>query len=242
MAANVVSETTLGSRKTVGAAIEELENILANNGVIISIKSSVEGTGPFSTQTAEELVDPVLLRLSPVIEIGISNAIGRGNGNQHSVGTFPACLGILKTGNVVALYSKEERFLRLSKNQVDFGGGKRARENLPIHWTAERFLVVNAGNGLLAFFNPFYRRFISVDCGEVSGKGYPVANLDDRPRLAESFTVEKIGEGAIALFSPMILKYVAYKAHKLFITDDIQYHRAFDVVQVNGFEPSDGQS
>jgi hypothetical protein len=140
--------------------------------------------------------------------------------------------------NIVALYNAllaptPSAFIRIKGNSVDCDGGHKSIDELPFFWASERFLVVNAGNGRIALYSPKHRRFLAAQNGKAEASGYPVVNLDDRPRCNESFRAQTyaFNQQFIELYCDIEENTSSRKVHVIIQT-------YFQVVQIDGFEPA----
>jgi hypothetical protein len=134
-----------------------------------------------------------------VAGLGVTATIG------HFIKTMGSSCGSIASfipGNVIALHcSAHNRFLRMKDDEVNgFGGRKRANE-LPTDWASERFVVVDAGDGLFALFSPTHKRFLRLHGTQVNGKG-GVLNITASPRECERFAIRDKGNDRISLYSP----------------------------------------
>ena len=105
----------------------------------------------------------------------------------------------------MAFYNpKWKRYIKLSSPTVAAVSSVNNNASpLPSGWTHERFLVVDAGNGLVALHNTVHNGFLKVtENGDCLGFGASVSAL--KPDwLNEKFKVVDVGGGKIALFSVM---------------------------------------
>lgn len=169
---------------TVGAAIEILEAKLASKGIEFKVP-------PFTRKSEKGKVDGEILRLPTLIHLGIIHGIDKMDAaTEQSIGK-PASPGeALVPGNVIALYFHGgSSFLRICNERADFGGRSKPIDELPLEWDSERFLVVDAGNGNIAFYSPSHRRFLGCKNGKFSGAGYPIVNINESPRANETFEI-----------------------------------------------------
>lgn len=167
-----------------------------------------------------------------MIELGIVSSIGNGMSTYVNVGCdSKSPTETLVPGNVVALYLYGSGFIGIeesaSSNQVKCSGSSYF-EGLPMTFASGRFLVVDAGKGQVAFFNPGSRRFLSCDAsGHPSAAGYSVSSLHDHPRGNECFQVQEITGGKCNLYCAMEKKTLMEQ----------QYSCSIDifVVSIHGF-------
>lgn len=121
--------------------------------------------------------------------------------------------GLLKTGDVVSLYSPlRRRFVRMKGECVDAGGGEvETPEGLPAEWMHERFTVVLLADAFpdedplreeFALHSQTNRRFVRLLGERVDAKG-GVKGRDDLPRDwgSERFTLVGAGDGLVAIHS-----------------------------------------
>merc|ERR1719160_1505804 len=105
-------------------------------------------------------------------------------------------------GAVVAMHSKiHNRFIRMNSNGNMDGSGHKGKDELPSDWTWERFHVVDAGNGEIAFWSEIHNRYIRMHSNgnmDVSSK----KGKDELPGgwTWERFTPVDAGNGEWALW------------------------------------------
>jgi hypothetical protein len=229
--------------RTIGAAIQLLEAKLAEAGIILQLhvpspkKQDHETESKNSKEPPKEedkvrVSDVKLLVLPTIVMSGIKSAIDNGFGTRESVGRRTSSEKALVPGNVVALYCCGS-FLRVYNDKVECGGGSRSRDQLPFDWDSERFLIVDAGHGEVAFYNIVYRIFLGIDKNghaTVSNENCSVTRLDDRPRGNESFLPVK-ASGYIELYCGALNKRLIY-----FGDNNNNSYIAFSFVQIHGFE------
>jgi hypothetical protein len=217
---------------SVGAAIEAFEEIASGLFSLQVFTAEKEDKNVTKFSVAGKL-----LRLPMMIELGITAAIDQYKSTHQSIGTtLMSSSGkrALVEGNIVALYALNlGKFVRINGNSVDHGGGPKAIDKLPFEWGAERFLVVNAGNGRIAFYSPCYRRFLATQNGHAEASVYPIGKLDDCPRCNESFRVVNT-EDIVGSAGSYIQLYCD-------ILDDcrpvqVKSYSRCRVIQINGFE------
>ena len=112
---------------------------------------------------------------------------------------------LVPIGATVAFHNpKWKRYIKLSSPTVAaVSSVHNSASPLPSGWTHERFLVVDAGNGLVALHNTVHNGFLKVtESGDCLGFGASVSALKD-DWLNEKFKVVDVGSGKIALFSVM---------------------------------------
>lgn len=120
----------------------------------------------------------------------------------------------LNHGSVIALHSPaQNRFIRIMNMQVEAHGGPMNFDALPVsgsdRWSSELFIVVYAGNGEIALYNKWHRRFICMDNEEVMSSCIPLGINDLSPdSQAERFTIVHAGDGLIALYSRSAMRFV----------------------------------
>ena len=179
----MVKVQAIKSTPDVGAAIEAMEELLSQSGIIIAI--------PPAEVARKDVVARKILRLSTLVRIGITHVIDSGTDTEKSIGVTTSKKALV-SGNIVALYSynsNPDKFLKIKDNKADYGGGYKSIDNLPRNWGAERFLVVDAGNGSISFYNPCHRTFLGSFDGKLTANGFPIVSIDDRPRANESFQI-----------------------------------------------------
>lgn len=128
----------------------------------------------------------------------------------HTVEQLDVDLSLVPIGATVAFHNPYwKRYIKLASATV--AGASSTNTNaspLPSGWTHERFLVVDAGNGLVALHNAIHNGFLKVTSnGLCQGYGASVSDLGPE-WLNERFKVVDAGPGRIALWSPMWGKYV----------------------------------
>jgi hypothetical protein len=107
------------------------------------------------------------------------------------------CFLVVDAGNSeVALYNcQHRRFIRLHDSDVDAKGegGEREAHDLPAYWTAERFAVIDAGNGRIALHNKTYNRFVRLWDNKVNAFGGR-CDIDSLPNdwRAEKFFIRDV--------------------------------------------------
>ena len=212
--------------QTVGAAIEAFEEIAS---ALFSLPALTAAKDK-ADKNATTFSPPVkLLRLPSTIELGISMEIDQNKATHQSIGTLSDKSALVE-GNIVALYSVNHmKFVRMGEKSVDCSGGPKAIGKLPFDWDSERFLVVNAGNGRIAFYSPSHRRFLTSQDGLAEASSL-IGNLDDSPRCNESFRVQCLVGRPIQLLCD-IDDSRAMKIKSL-------NSNCFQVVQIHGFEPT----
>ena len=133
-----------------------------------------------------------------MIDLAITHGIDtESKATEHSVGFQVHGSSVKKTllpGNVVTLYncSQGGSFLRVQGKRADCNGGHGKIDRLPLKWSSERFLVVDAGNETIAFYNPIHRRFLGFQNGTLSAEGYPIVHANESPRANECFQVVEV--------------------------------------------------
>ena len=123
----------------------------------------------------------------------------------HTVEQLDVDLSLVPIGATVAFHNPYwKRYIKLASATV--AGASSTNTNaspLPSGWTHERFLVVDAGNGLVALHNAIHNGFLKVTSnGLCQGYGASVSDLGPE-WLNERFKVVDAGPGRIALWSPM---------------------------------------
>lgn len=139
-----------------------------------------------------------------MVEIGVLGATYAGTATLESVGK-ETTKSALVPGNVVALHWGIT-FARIYNGVADFGGGPRGTRLLPYWWHSERFLVVDAGDGHVAFFSPVEARFLTLSLANGSiGASDHIHILDECPRPNESFLVtDESANGQVELRCPSV--------------------------------------
>merc|ERR1711941_253976 len=92
---------------------------------------------------------------------------------------------------------------------------KKSVGELPGDWTWERFTLVEAGNGQIAFHSSVFNRFVQVE-GNARNEAHPhmarsgEKNASDLPGdwTWERFTPIDAGNGLIAFYSPVLSRFV----------------------------------
>ena len=213
----MVKVQAIKSTPDVGAAIEAMEARLSQSGIILAI--------PPTTVARKDVVARKLINLQFLVHIGIIHAIDSGTATEKSIGEITSKKALVP-GNIVALYSYNShpgKFLRIYDKKADYGGGCKSIDNLPIIWGSERFLVVDAGNGSISFYNPCHRTFLGSFDGKLTANGFPIVSIDDRPRANESFQIHgQNHSGIVGICCGIDSK------------DKIHH---FHIVQVKGFSP-----
>jgi len=84
-------------------------------------------------------------------------------------------------------------FLNATKNDYVTVAGSRFLTGSPFSRITECFLIVSAGNGRVAFYSPWYQKFVQADnYGNLKTvNSNKVCSMHDRPRMDESFTVKR---------------------------------------------------
>ena len=186
---------------SVGAAIRELEEKLAKQGILVQVPN----LGSERTQLKNYTSCGKLLCLSLLICLGISHAIDTSDTtSEENVAKFSHdCRNDLVPGKVIALYDANQgAFLRLIGGKVDYGGGDKSMKQLPFEWDSERFLVVKARNNSIAFYSPSHRKFLACQNGRLTA-GYPIMHHDEMPRTSESFRIAPSGSNRFQLICPI---------------------------------------
>jgi hypothetical protein len=215
--------------QTVGAAIEVFEETLS--GLFSFQVATPAKVQEDNKSTTKYSVAGKLLRLPLMIQLGITAAIDQNKSTHQSIGTPPSDKSALVEGNIVALYlCNHGAFVRNKGNSVDCKGGSKAIGELPFEWGAERFLVVNAGNGRIALYSPCRRQFLAARNGNAEASVYPIGNLEDRPRCNETFRIHHRGD-CIELYCDIEENANSRKVH-------VHGQELFQVVQIHGFEPA----
>eukprot|EP00978_Attheya_sp_CCMP212_P031071 scaffold116148_cov24-Attheya_sp.AAC.1 len=153
----------------VGSAIDILEATLATAGVVL--QGPTLGPTPKNPE-AKNKVAGKLLQLPMLIHMAITYTIDTSTATETSVNKVLTKEAALVPGNVVALHSNINCFLRISGTGANFGGGKKFKNELPLAWDSERFLVVDAGNGKISLFGPSHRRFLRCQNGVLTANGH----------------------------------------------------------------------
>jgi hypothetical protein len=231
---DAMTDSTRSSHQTVGGAIEIMEENMARWGIELTINANHKAGGKEEEMEGKEPVLPgKLARLWVMEYLGMTHAFDTGRATKRSVGKV-STMEALVPGNVVALYAPHfGTFLRISDENADFGGGGRNMDELPIEWDSERFLVVDAGRGRVAFLNPKKLRFFGIvdgSSGLATAKGFAITHLDDRPRGNESFLPVSVSDESNDLFRLQCSSEDAYLKVPPHEHDDNQ----FLVVKIHG--------
>jgi len=115
---------------------------------------------------------------------------------------------ILRPGMKVALWNPtNRRFMRVSNSgNVDNGGVHDP--TLPPEWTWERFVVYDAGNGLIALYNPTNKKFVRVNSDGNVDTG-PVTDPPLPPKWTwEKLQVLDLGNNEVALYNQTNKKFI----------------------------------
>jgi hypothetical protein len=119
-------------------------------------------------------------------------------------------------GNVIALHSSiHNRFVRLMCDGcVDGRGGSKDVNKLPLNWGSERFLVVQRGESLFAFYSICHERYLWVSSQGIIRPGIKKA-LTDPIAESETFDIHTHedtrtldGDAKVSLFSASIDRFV----------------------------------
>lgn len=106
----------------------------------------------------------------------------------------------LKPGTIVALHnSKWNRFLRMNSGADMDESSERAADDLPLTWSWERFLVVDAGYGQVALHSAEWNRFVKMDGSDMLASSTKNADALPDTWTHERFAVVPAGDGEIAL-------------------------------------------
>ncbi|CAE7804809.1 unnamed protein product [Symbiodinium sp. CCMP2456] len=118
------------------------------------------------------------------------------------------------TSPVAAFYNpKHGRWLQMNKGSTDMTGSADQRGgdgpfSLRLHWTYERFAVVDAGNGEIGLHNTLSNRFVKMEGLEMMVSS--IKDVDDFPAgwNLERFRVVDAGNGMVALYHPVNRRFV----------------------------------
>jgi hypothetical protein len=222
--------------QTLGAAIEAFEEIASG---LFSLQVFAPAKAEEEKSVKKSSVAGKTLRLPLMIELGITAAIDQNKATQQSIGSLSDKSALVE-GNIVALYSPGAgSFVRImdygNSVSVDFFDPQDI-DKLPFEWNSERFLVVDAGNGCIAFYSPSHRRFLAAHEGRAEANGYPIGKLNETPRCNETFRVEDPNDG-----SSSINLYCCIDDNRAMhvVYQDDNSCTSFKVVQINGFEPAE---
>ena len=115
-------------------------------------------------------------------------------------------------GSQVALYNTHaKRFLRMTGNADMDGSGTwdDPAKPIPYDWSWERFTVVDAGNGQVAFHNSKHNRFVRMAGGQdMDASGLCAAQNLPGSWTWEPFTPVYVGEGEVALHNSLHNRYI----------------------------------
>ena len=137
--------------------------------------------------------------------------------NKWPMSGQPWCIDeALTAGTTIALYSRiHKRFLRMTSDGVD-ASAKREDGTVPDNWNAERFTVVDAGAGQVAFHSALQNRFLKMnDRAKMDRSG--VKNVDALPGkwAWERFTPVDTGIGGYAFHNAAHNRYVRMAANRV---------------------------
>lgn len=184
-------------KPTLGDAIALLEAKLAALGIVLQV--------PVVKSTEKMKVAGKLLSLPSLIHLAITLVLDTSDADgvtENSVGKASEdWKNSLVPGNVVALFTTNNKgFLGIENESVvfsvrqnepcrNYGSTQRPQTmtELKLDNASHRFLVVDAGNGNIALFNPTARRFLGCKNGTLVASGFPLTDLDERPRANELF-------------------------------------------------------
>ncbi|CAE7248694.1 unnamed protein product [Symbiodinium sp. KB8] len=118
------------------------------------------------------------------------------------------------TSPVAAFYNpKHGRWLQMNKGITDMTGSADQRGgdgpfSLRLHWTYERFAVVDVGNGEIALHNTLSNRFVKMEGLEMMVSS--IKDVEDFPAgwNLERFRVVDAGDGMVALYHPVNHRFV----------------------------------
>lgn len=122
----------------------------------------------------------------------------------------PACGKPLAVGSEAVLYSTaQRRLVRMNANGTVDGGAVIATPTQVLSgYSAERFRVVDGGNGLVALYNVASRRFLRIsDRGEAGAAGQVDMSLPN-DWTWERFQVVEQGDGVVALYNPRVRRFL----------------------------------
>ncbi|MBP6842757.1 MAG: hypothetical protein KA201_03410 [Kofleriaceae bacterium] len=147
---------------------------------------------------------------------------------QHLVGGDSGVIyGVMRQsidvvpGATIALYAPaQQRFLRVNRELVDTAGRVPYGRLLPEGWNWEKFVVVDAGNGLVALWSRSHKKFVRINPNtwtlDVSGAENPVLPSDWSWERFQVITAQTPNGGAprgmVRLYSPHHKRYVVVKS------------------------------
>lgn len=119
----------------------------------------------------------------------------------------------------IAIWSREhQRFMQMDESGLVgvLEDQTVTPENIEAWRTWERFEVVDAGDGKIAFYNPNSKRFLRVDGNEVNSHG---GKIQDSTLPAgfesERFTVVDVGNGTVAFHNACHNRFIRMKNRKV---------------------------
>ena len=114
-------------------------------------------------------------------------------------------------GSAIALYNTyEKRFLRMNDRDMEASPTwDDPTKPIPYDWSWERFTVVDAGNGQIAWHNSKFNRFVRMSPGGMDASANKAANLLPAEWAWERFTPVNVGQGEIALHNSAQNRYIS---------------------------------
>ena len=118
---------------------------------------------------------------------------------------------LLVPGSIIALHSTEHnRFVRMTRQSRMDASGKKRWNSIPSDWTAERFRVVDVGNGDIALHSAARNRFMRMNEKKYIMDRSVVKDWNKFPSgwKRERFRVVDAGKGEIALHCARFNRFV----------------------------------
>jgi hypothetical protein len=208
---------------TVGFALDAMEVRIRKSGVKFEFSSPNTGAPIISPLTGSHKASTgrsgKILRSQFLITLAIIQAIGDGHGMDSERIDYSMDDTALMDGNVIAFRGREGGYLQMIDNKVV----RNPRNILDIHATHERFVVVRVGVDGVAFYSPFWHRFLYMEGdGRLYGSQSKVVDNDDRPRSYEIFSLEHL----------VTRKQLHSPSHK---REASLFMDSFNVMQIRGF-------
>ena len=114
--------------------------------------------------------------------------------------TLPRVYKPLQAGQIIAFHADNNRFIKMQCSGCDMQGSpEKAIDQLPSDWLAERFTVVDAGNGEVAFHSEASNCFMRMNDNKMDGSSEKAADQLPNDWEWERFTVMNAGNGEVAL-------------------------------------------
>lgn len=182
------------SKPTLGDAIALLEAKLAALGIVLQVPEVKSGSLKQMKVSGKLQSLPLLIHFAITFALDTTDHVTKDSVGKASEDWKKS----LVPGNIVALHGTTSNtgFLRIENESVigsarQYHGGHQqqhqALNHLKLENAAERFLVVDAGNGNIALYSPTNRRFLASKDGALVACGFPITGLDERPRANEMF-------------------------------------------------------